>query len=137
MEVLYLLIRTLRIDPRYIFCPEMDKDSPAHYQLQLLINDCSEEEAATHISVCQSVISALRVNNGIPIKEKKSLPPLKSGEAGSAFTSGSFAYDHFQFYNVNAGFLPTFGTEQREFNQYSIRIYLCPGLVVADRAGNP
>ena len=35
MEVLYLLIRTLRIDPRDIFCPEMDKDSPAHYQLQL------------------------------------------------------------------------------------------------------
>lgn len=75
MEVLYLLIRTLRIDPRYIFCPEMDKDSPAHYQLQLLINDCSEEEAATHISVCQSVISALRVNNGIPIKEKRACLP--------------------------------------------------------------
>ncbi len=31
MEVLYPLIRTLQIDPREIFCPEMDKESPAHY----------------------------------------------------------------------------------------------------------
>lgn len=33
MKVRYLLIRTLRIDPRDIFCSEMDKESPAHYQL--------------------------------------------------------------------------------------------------------
>ncbi len=43
--------------------------------------------------------------------------------------SGSFAYDHFQFYHINAGFLPAFGTEQRELNQYGICIYLCPGLM--------
>lgn len=71
MEVLYPLIRTLRIDPRDIFCPEMDRESPAHYQLQLLINDCSEEEVAALIPVCQAVLSALRANDGIPIKEKR------------------------------------------------------------------
>ncbi len=75
MEVLYPLIRTLRIDPKDIFCPEMDKESPAHYQLQLLINDCSEEEAAALIPVCQAVISALRANDGILIKEKRACLP--------------------------------------------------------------
>ncbi len=75
MDVLYPLIRTLRIDPREIFCPEMDKESPAHYQLQLLISNCSEEEAATLIPVCQAVISALRANDGIPIKEKRACLP--------------------------------------------------------------
>ena len=75
MEVLYPLIRTLRIDPRDIFCPEMDRKSPAHYQLQLLINDCSEEEVAALIPVCQAVLSALRANDGIPIKEKRACLP--------------------------------------------------------------
>lgn len=75
MEVLYPIIHTLRIEPRDIICPEMDKDSLAHYQLQLLINDCSEEEAATRIPVCQAVISALRANDGIPIKEKRACLP--------------------------------------------------------------
>lgn len=75
MEVLYPLIRTLRIDPRDIFCPEMGKESPTHYQLQLLINGCSEEEAAALIPVCQAVISALRANDGIPIKEKRACLP--------------------------------------------------------------
>lgn len=75
MEVLYPLIRMLRIDPREIFCPEMDKESPAHYQLQLLINNCSEEEATALIPVCQAVISALRTNDGIPIKEKRACLP--------------------------------------------------------------
>ena len=75
MEVLYPLIRILRIDPRDIFCPEMGKESPTHYQLQLIINDCSEEEAAALIPVCQAVISALRANDGIPIKEKRACLP--------------------------------------------------------------
>ena len=75
MEVLYPLIRTLRIDPRDIFCPEMDRESPARYQLQLLINDCSEEEVAALIPVCQAVLSALRANDGIPIKEKRACLP--------------------------------------------------------------
>lgn len=78
MEVLYPLISTLRIDPREIFCPEIDKESPAHYKLQLLINDCSEEEPSALIPVCQVVISALRTNDGIPSK-RKSLPPLNQG----------------------------------------------------------
>lgn len=75
MEVLYPLIRALRIDPRDIFCPEMGKESSVHYQLQMLINDCSEEEATALIPVCQAVISALRASNSIPIQEKRACLP--------------------------------------------------------------
>lgn len=85
MEVLYPLISTLRIDPREIFCPEIDKESPAHYQLQLLINDCSEEEPSALIPVCQVVISALRTNDGIPIKEKEPAS-LESGKQALRLT---------------------------------------------------
>lgn len=74
METLYPLIRTLRIDPKDIFCSEIGKESPAHCQLQLLINDCNEEAAAL-IPVCQAVISALRISDVILIKGRRSCLP--------------------------------------------------------------
>ena len=67
LEVLYPLIRSLKIDSREIFYPEMQRESPALRQLRLLVEDCSEEEAATIIAVLQSVISALRDKNATPI----------------------------------------------------------------------
>lgn len=60
MEVLYPLIRTLKIDSREIFNPELQRESPSIHQLRLLIEDCSEEEAASIIPVFSSVLSALR-----------------------------------------------------------------------------
>ena len=71
MDVLYPLIRTLRIDPRDIFNPEIAKESLEHYQLRTLIDGCSQEEAATLFSVCQIVLSAMRGNNGVVIKSKE------------------------------------------------------------------
>ena len=67
LEVLYPLIRSLKIDSREIFYPEMQRESPALRQLRLLVEDCSEEEAATIIPVLQSVIAALRDKNATPI----------------------------------------------------------------------
>lgn len=67
MEVLYPLIRSLRIDARDIFYPEMQRETPSLRQLRLLVEDFSEEEAAVIIPVLQSVISALRDKNAIPI----------------------------------------------------------------------
>ena len=67
LEVLYPLIRSLKIDAREIFYPEMQRESPALRQLRLLVEDCSEEEAATIIPVLQAVISALRDKNATPI----------------------------------------------------------------------
>lgn len=60
MKILYPLIRFLKIDPREIFYPEMQQDNPMFQQLQFLIADCSEQEAATLIPVVKSVLSALR-----------------------------------------------------------------------------
>ena len=67
MEVLYPLVRALKIDAKEIFYPEMQRESPSLRQLRLLVEDCSEEEAATIIPVLQSVISALRDKNATPI----------------------------------------------------------------------
>ena len=64
MEVLYPLLRTLNIDPREIFNPEMGRESHAHYQLRTLIDKCSEEEAATILPVREAVLSALRSKDG-------------------------------------------------------------------------
>lgn len=76
MEVLYPLIRTLRIDARDIFNPEIGKESPVHYQLRTLIDNCTEEEAATLLCVCETIISAFRNKDGTVLKQKKSQLPL-------------------------------------------------------------
>ena len=60
MEVLYPLIRTLNIDAREIFNPEMLRQSPALRQLRIMVEECSEQEAEVMISVFASVLSVLR-----------------------------------------------------------------------------
>ena len=62
LEVLFPLIRALKIDPREIFNPEFQRDSPSLRQLRLIIEDCSEEEAAVLIPVFNSMLAALREN---------------------------------------------------------------------------
>ena len=68
MEVLYPLIRVLKIDAREIFNPEIRRESPALRQLRVMIEECSEEEAAVIIPVFQSVLTALRDKNALPIE---------------------------------------------------------------------
>lgn len=68
MEILYPLIRELKIDSREIFNPELGRESKAHYQLRLLLDNCTEAEAATLLSVCETVLSALRNKDGITIE---------------------------------------------------------------------
>ena len=68
IEILYPLLRTLSIDPREVFNPEMGKESAAHYQLRTLIDKCSEDEAATILPVCEAVLSALRSKEGTILK---------------------------------------------------------------------
>ena len=46
MEVLYPLVRALKIDAREIFNPEIRRETPALRQLRVMIEECSEEEAA-------------------------------------------------------------------------------------------
>ena len=67
MEVLYPLIRALRIDARTIFNPEQQRETPALQQLRLMIEECSEQEAEALIPVVESVIAALRTKDAIEI----------------------------------------------------------------------
>ena len=64
-EVLYPLIRALRIDARSIFNPELQRETPALQQLRLMIEECSEREAEALIPVVESVIAALRTKDAI------------------------------------------------------------------------
>ena len=68
MEVLYPLIRVLKIDAKEVFYPEMQRESPALRQLRLLIEDCTEDEAASIIPIFNSVLSVLRERNATQIK---------------------------------------------------------------------
>lgn len=68
MKILYPLIRFLKIDPREIFYPEMQRETPMFQQLQFLTADCSEQEAAALIPIVKSVLSALRSDTGSKIK---------------------------------------------------------------------
>ena len=68
MEILYPLVRTLKLDAREIFNPEMQRETPSLYQLRLQIEDCSEEEAAIIIPVIQTILAALRTKNATPIR---------------------------------------------------------------------
>ena len=67
MEVLYPLVRALKIDAREIFNPEIRRETPALRQLRVMIEECSEEAAAI-IPVFQSVLTALREKNALPIE---------------------------------------------------------------------
>lgn len=68
MEVLYPLIRALRIDAREIFNPEMLRQSPAIRQLRIMVEECSEQEAEVLISVFSSILSVLRSKDCNTIK---------------------------------------------------------------------
>lgn len=68
LEVLYPLVRAMNIDPQEVFYPNMQKDSPVLRKLRLLVDDCSEEEAAVLIPVLQSVLRAIRSKGGTEIK---------------------------------------------------------------------
>ena len=68
LEVLYPLVCTLNIDAREIFNPEMQLDSPALRQLRLLVNDCSEEEAAAIIPIFQAALRIARKQQPSSIK---------------------------------------------------------------------
>ena len=99
LDVLYPLFQVLKIDSREIFNAKMPRESEAQYQLCLIAGDCTEEEAALLIPVVESIKNAL------------SLPPWFNREAGSAISSsGSVAYNHFQFYNINQCFFFASGT---------------------------
>ena len=59
LEVLYPLVRSLEIDPREIFYPERQLESPSIRRLRTLIDSCNEYEAKKLIPVVESLLSVL------------------------------------------------------------------------------
>lgn len=68
--VLYTLLRYLKIDANALFYPESQDDTPTITQLRILLSDCTEEEAALLLPLCQTLIATLRTQKGVKIPEK-------------------------------------------------------------------
>lgn len=62
MKILFPLICLLRIDSREIFHPEEKLDSPELRHLRMLIDSCTEEEAAALYPVVQAAVAMLHSN---------------------------------------------------------------------------
>ena len=63
MEVLYPLVRALKLDPRNIFYPQEYPENSAVRELRFLIDVCRPEEAAILLPVVESLLQALRSSN--------------------------------------------------------------------------
>ena len=68
LEVLYSLIKALKIDAREIFNPEKPIDEPAIQHLHFLINDCSSSEAKALVPIIEAILLAIR-NNAVENKK--------------------------------------------------------------------
>ena len=68
LKTLFKVVRALKIDARELFDDDPQSDSPSVRRVCLLINECSEEEAATLFPVIEAVLNALRTNRGIKIE---------------------------------------------------------------------
>ncbi len=68
MEVLFPLVRALKMDSREIFHPELRRESPAIRRLRFLIEECSEEEAEALVPAIESIISVLRSKAAVKIE---------------------------------------------------------------------
>lgn len=67
-EILWPLIRSLRIDANEVFYPEKAKETCVSFQLQLFLSRCSEEELQLLLPICEAVINAYRSKQGKEIK---------------------------------------------------------------------
>lgn len=76
MNILYPLIRVLRIDSNEIFHSERYTSSSTKDQLLALIEDCSDEEVAALLETSETILKVLRSHKVKKIEEEKSLSPL-------------------------------------------------------------
>jgi len=70
LEVLYPLIRFLRINPQEIFYPEHPQDNPVTQKMQRFLGDCSEAELEALLPMCEYFITALRTKEKLPQEEE-------------------------------------------------------------------
>ena len=139
-QTLFRVVRALKIDARELFDDEPLDDSPSNRRVCLLINECSEDEAATLLPVIEAVLT-----DYAPARESKSNNPINASRACSRFSGGRlcalsvrlFAGHHFQFYHVDQDFPFAIRTVERESDQNSILIHLYPRFAATDWAVYP
>lgn len=68
LEILHPLVRYLGFDPREIFTPEMQRETPSRVHLRMLIDTCSDQEAEDLVKVVQTVLSVMRHGDAVEIK---------------------------------------------------------------------
>ena len=69
LEVLFPLIRALKIDPTRIFYPELLKESPFGNNFKIFLSKCSDDELQSLLPISESVVAALRSKSSIQIPE--------------------------------------------------------------------
>ena len=70
MEILWALISVLGIDANAVFFPEKDHENSDMKRLQLLLEDCSDEEVSMMLSICESVLDVFRSAQGKTIVDQ-------------------------------------------------------------------
>ena len=68
LEVLFPLVRALKMDSREIFHPEMLRDNPSIRRLRFILEECTEEEAAALVPAVESILAAIRGRETDPIE---------------------------------------------------------------------
>lgn len=69
-EVVFPLIRALKIDPRSVFYPELKREDEAMTQIKILLSGCSEEDIRYLIPICEAVLDVFHERGGIQIEDK-------------------------------------------------------------------
>ena len=67
MEILFPLIRELRIDPNRIFYPERHENHVALEQFMRFLTQCTEKEIFDLLPICETVISVLRASSSTKV----------------------------------------------------------------------
>ncbi len=60
LEILWPLIRALKIDANTIFYPETQNRTSTQFQMQQFISQCSETEVKLLLNISQTIINTLR-----------------------------------------------------------------------------
>lgn len=64
----YAIVRVLNLNPMQVFFPEVEQDRPNLQRLQLLIEGCSEQEAADLIKIVETVLEVLKSKEKADLK---------------------------------------------------------------------
>ena len=71
LEVLFPLIRELKVDPNAVFYPEVSQIHSSISQLAILLSQCTEDEARCLIPICESILSVIRTNHVIQLQNEQ------------------------------------------------------------------